>query len=188
MEEDIEGPDGDPMENFGITAPWGAASRSRRHREAQEYMEGVRRGVLGRAYLEEPRRSREAIDEEIDVAAVGTHGGRQWEPWWTSRPADMVFKAAEAAVRDVKAIRHPMYDGNPLNLDRFFEKPDNWGITVTEDMDPAAAPGATSWHPRRRRSRPSRRPRSGSASKSQRMPPRLPQRGGGPSGCSMMAG
>ena len=32
-----------------------------------------------------------------------------------------------------------MYDGNPLNLDRFLEKLDDWGATVTEDMDPADA-------------------------------------------------
>ena len=32
-----------------------------------------------------------------------------------------------------------MYDGNPLNLDRFLEKLDDWGVTVTEDMDPADA-------------------------------------------------
>ena len=32
-----------------------------------------------------------------------------------------------------------MYDGNPLNLDRFLKKLDDWGVTVTEDMDPADA-------------------------------------------------
>ena len=32
-----------------------------------------------------------------------------------------------------------MYDGNPLNLDRFLEKLDDSGVTVTEDMDPADA-------------------------------------------------
>ena len=32
-----------------------------------------------------------------------------------------------------------MYDGNPLNLDRFLKKLDDWGMTVTEDMDPAEA-------------------------------------------------
>ena len=32
-----------------------------------------------------------------------------------------------------------MYDGNPLNLDRFSEKLDGWGMTVTKDMDPAQA-------------------------------------------------
>ena len=50
MEWDIDGADGDPMEDFGITPPRGerrgAASRSRRYREEEEqYMEGVRRGV-----------------------------------------------------------------------------------------------------------------------------------------------
>ena len=32
-----------------------------------------------------------------------------------------------------------MYNGNPLNLDRFLEKLDDWGVTVTEDKDPADA-------------------------------------------------
>ena len=32
-----------------------------------------------------------------------------------------------------------MYDGNPFNLDRFLEKLDDWGVTVTEDMDPTDA-------------------------------------------------
>ena len=32
-----------------------------------------------------------------------------------------------------------MYDGNPLNLDRFLEKLDDWGLTVTEDMPHADA-------------------------------------------------
>ena len=39
-------------------------------------MEGVRRGVLGGAYLEEPRCSCVDIEEEMDVAAVESHGGR----------------------------------------------------------------------------------------------------------------
>ena len=52
----------------------------------------------------------------------------------------MVSKAANAAVwEDLKDIKPPMYDGNPLNLDCFLEKPDDWGVTVTEDMDPADA-------------------------------------------------
>ena len=52
----------------------------------------------------------------------------------------MVSKAADAAVwEDLKDIKPPMYDGNPLNLDRFSEKLDDWGVTVTEDMDPADA-------------------------------------------------
>ena len=58
----------------------------------------------------------------------------------TSRPEFMVFKAADAAVwDDLKDIRRPFYDRQPLNLDRFLEELDNWGMTVTEDMDPAAA-------------------------------------------------
>ena len=52
----------------------------------------------------------------------------------------MVSKAADAAVwEDLKDIKPPMYDGNPLNLDRFLEKLDDCGVTVTEDMDPADA-------------------------------------------------
>ena len=52
----------------------------------------------------------------------------------------MVSKAADAAVcEDLKDIKPPTYDGNPLNLDRFLEKLDNWGLTVTEHMDPADA-------------------------------------------------
>ena len=58
----------------------------------------------------------------------------------TSRPAFMVSKAADAAVwEDLKDIKPRTYDGNPLNLDRFLEKLDGWGMTVTEDMDPAEA-------------------------------------------------
>ena len=74
------------------------------------------------------------------MAAVGVRGGRRWEPRSTSRPAFMVSKAADAAVwEDLKDIKPPTYDGNPLNLDRFLEKLDDWGMTVTEDMDPAEA-------------------------------------------------
>ena len=89
--------------------------------------------------MEEPRHGGpDAV--EMDVAAVGTGGGRRWEPRSSSRPAFMVSKAADAAVwEDLKDIRPPMYDGNPLNLDRFLEKLDDWGMTVTEDMDPAQA-------------------------------------------------
>ena len=37
----------------------------------------------------------------------------------------MVSKVADAAVwEDLKDIKPPMYDGNPLNLDRFLEKLD----------------------------------------------------------------
>ena len=52
----------------------------------------------------------------------------------------MVSKAADAAVwEDPKDIKPSTYDGNPLNLDRFLEKVDDWGMTVTEGMDPAEA-------------------------------------------------
>ena len=52
----------------------------------------------------------------------------------------MVSKAADAAVwEDLKDIKPPMYDGNPLNLDRFLEKLDDWGLAVTEDQPPADA-------------------------------------------------
>ena len=76
----------------------------------------------------------------LEVAAVGVCGGRRWEPRSTSRPAFMVSKAADAAVwEDLKDIKPPTYDGNPLNLDRFLENMDDWGMTVTENMDPAEA-------------------------------------------------
>ena len=52
----------------------------------------------------------------------------------------MVPKAAEATVWNyLKDIWPPMYDGNPLNLDRFLEKLNNCDMTVTEDMDPGQA-------------------------------------------------
>ena len=132
------------MEDYGITPARGeqreAVARRRRHQEEEAYMEGVRRGHLGAAYVEEPRRHRVDIGEEMDLAALGTHRGRRWEPPSSSRPAFMVSKAADAAVwEDLKDIRPPSYDGNPLNLDRFLEKQDDWGMSVTEDMDPAEA-------------------------------------------------
>ena len=103
-------------------------------------MEGVRREHLGSAYMEEPRRSHMDTTEEMEVAAVGVCGGRRWEPRSTSQPAFMVSKAADAAVwEDLKDIKPLTYDGNPPNLDRFLEKLDDWGMTVTEDMDPADA-------------------------------------------------
>ena len=90
--------------------------------------------------MEEPRRGHMDTAEEMDLAAVGVCGGRRWEPRSTSRPALMVSKAAAAAVwEDLKDIRPPTYDGNPLNLDRFLEKLDDWQMTVTEDMDPTEA-------------------------------------------------
>ena len=75
MEWDIEGLDGDPMEGSGH--PRGSVRQSRRQREEEEYMEGVRRGVLAGAHVEELRRSCLGIDVEMDMVAVGTHGGRQ---------------------------------------------------------------------------------------------------------------
>ena len=103
-------------------------------------MEGVRREHLGSAYMEEPRRSHADTGEEMEVAAVGVRGRGRWEPRSTSWPAFMVSKAADAAVWEhLKDIKPPTYDGNPLNLDRFLEKLDDWGMTVTEDMDPADA-------------------------------------------------
>ena len=114
--------------------------RSRRGRDEEAYMEGVRREHLRSAYMEEPRRSHTDTVEEMEVAAVGVRGGCRWEPRWTLRPAFMVSKAADAAVwEDLENIKPPMYDGNPLNLDRFLEKLDDWEVTVTEDMDPADA-------------------------------------------------
>ena len=132
------------LEEFGITPPRGVrretAERSLRRRDEEAYMEGVRREHLGSAYMEEPRRSHMDTAEEMQVATVGVRGGRPMEPRSTSRPAFMVSKAADAAVwEDLKDIKPPTYDGNPLNLDRFLEKLDDWGMTVTEDMDPAEA-------------------------------------------------
>ena len=132
------------LEEFGITPPRGvrreAAERSRRRRDEEAYMKGVRREHLGSAYMEEPRRGHADAGQEMEVAALGVRGRGQWEPRSTSRPAFMVSKAADAAVwEDLKDIKPPMYDGNPLNLDRFLEKLDDWGVTVTEDMDPADA-------------------------------------------------
>ena len=103
-------------------------------------MDAVRREHFGSAYVEEPRRSHRDSMEEMDVAAVGVRGRGRWEPRSTSRPAFMVSKAADAAVwEDLKDIKPPMYNGNPLNLDRFLEKLDDWGLTVTEDLPPADA-------------------------------------------------
>ena len=143
MEWELSGGEGD-LEEFGITPPRGvrreAAKRSRRRRDEEAYMEGVRREDLGSAHMEEPRRGNMDTAEEMEVAAVGVHGGRRWELRSTSRPAFMVSKAADAAVwEDLKDIKPPTYGGNPLNLDRFLEKLDDLGMTVTEDMDPAEA-------------------------------------------------
>ena len=90
--------------------------------------------------MEEPRRSHMDTVEEMEVAAVGVRGGRRCDPRSRSRPVFIVSKAADAAVwEDLKDIKPPTYDGKPLNLDRFLEKLDNSGMTVTEDMDPAEA-------------------------------------------------
>ena len=60
VEWDVGGGEED-LEEFGITPPCGvrpeAAERSRRRRDEEAYMEGVRREHLGSAYMEEPRRS-----------------------------------------------------------------------------------------------------------------------------------
>ena len=132
------------LEEFNISLPLGvpreATERSRQRRDEEAYMEGVRREHLCSAYMEEPRRSHRDSVEEMEVAAVGVRGRGRWERRSTSRPAFMVSKAADAAVwEDLKDIKPPMYDGNPLNLDRLLEKLDDWGVTVTEDMDPADA-------------------------------------------------
>ena len=117
-----------------------AAECSRRRRDEEAYMEGVRREHLGSVYIEEPWRGHMDTAEEMELAAVGVRRGRRWEPRSTSRLAFMVSKAADAAVwEDLKDIKPPTYDGNPLNLDRFLEKLDDWGMTVTEDMGPAEA-------------------------------------------------
>ena len=130
-EWDVGGGEED-LEEVGITPPRGvrreAAERSRRRRDAEAYMEGVRREHLGSAYMEEQRRSHTDTLEEMEVGAVGVRGGRRWEPRSTSRPAFMVSKAADAAMwEDLKDLKFPMYDGNPLNLDRFLEKLDDLG-------------------------------------------------------------
>ena len=137
-EWDLDLPDEDPMEDLGFSPTRGSASW--RRREEEEYMEGVRRGVPGVAYMEEPRRGHLDFEEEMHVAAVGTHRGRWWKPFLTLRPAFMISKAVGAAVwEDLKDIRPSMYEWKPLKLDRFLEKLDNSGMTITEHMDPAAA-------------------------------------------------
>ena len=143
MEWNVGGGEGD-LEEFGITPPRGVrrepAECSRQRRYEEVYMGGVRREHPGSAYMEEPRRSHMNTAEEMEVAAVGVRGGCRWEPRSTSRTAFMVSESADAAVwEDLKDIKPPTYDGNPLNLDRFLEKLDDGGMTVTEDMDPAEA-------------------------------------------------
>ena len=72
------------LEEFDISPPRGvrreAAERSRRRRDEEAYMEGVRREHLGSAHMEEPRRSHRDSMEEMDVAAVGIRGRGRWEP------------------------------------------------------------------------------------------------------------
>ena len=74
MEWDVDGGEED-LEEFGITPPRGvrrkAAECSRRRRDEEAYMEGVRREHLGSAYMEEPRRSHTDTVEEME--------GRPWE-------------------------------------------------------------------------------------------------------------
>ena len=101
------------LEESDISLPRGvrreAAERSRRRRDEEAYMEGVRREHLGSAYMEEPQRGHADTGEEMEVAAVGVRGRGQWDPRSTSRPAFMVSKAADAAVwEDLKDIKPPM--------------------------------------------------------------------------------
>ena len=88
VEWDVGGGEED-LEEFGITPPRGvrreAAERSCRRRDEEVYMEGVQREHLGSAYMEEPRRSHMDTAEEMEVAAVGVHEGRRWEPRSTCR-------------------------------------------------------------------------------------------------------
>ena len=52
----------------------------------------------------------------------------------------MFSKDADAAVWDnLKDLRTPIYNGRPLNLDGFLKRLEVLGMTITEDMDPAAA-------------------------------------------------
>ena len=85
-----------------------AAERSRRRRDEEAYMEGVRREHLGSAYMEEPWRGHADTGEEMEVAAMGVRARGRWEPRSTSRPAFMVSKAADAAVwEDLKDNKPP---------------------------------------------------------------------------------
>ena len=65
-----------PWRTFGSAHPGdqavGAAGNARRGSTWKAYAE--------ESYVKEPRRSRLDFEEEMDVAAVGTHGGRRWEP------------------------------------------------------------------------------------------------------------
>ena len=69
-----------------------------------------------------------------EASSCSSQGRRQGEPWGASpRPS------APTYLPTLKDIKPPMYDGNPLNLDRFLEKLNDWGLTVTEDLPPADA-------------------------------------------------
>ena len=69
------------LEEFDISSPRGvrreAAERSRRRRDEETYMEGVRREHLGSAYMEEPRRSH-----------ADTGRRWKWQPWESVGEAD----------------------------------------------------------------------------------------------------
>ena len=136
MDCNLEGPGRDPMEDFGISQPRGSASRSCRPREEEEYMEGVRQGVLGGAYVEDLRCSHLDFEEEMDVAAVGTHQG---PPVGTSVDLATGVHGLQGRGRHragrPEGHQAPMYDGNPFNLDSFLERLDNSGMTVTEDRE-----------------------------------------------------
>ena len=62
------------LEEFGITPPRGVrrvtAERSRRRRDEEACMEGVRREHLGSAYMEEPRRRFEVLGLRFDSAGT----------------------------------------------------------------------------------------------------------------------
>ena len=133
------------LEEFDISPQRGvrqeAAELSRRRREEDAYMERVRREHFGSAYVEEPRRSHR---DSMEGDGRGGRGSPWARPMGTSgRPRgrrSWSLRAADATVwEDLKDIKPPMYDGNPLNLDRFLEKLDDWGLTVTEDLPPADA-------------------------------------------------
>ena len=127
-----------PGESDGKPAV-GAAKSARRRSTTRAYAESSLEGRTWRNRGVAAWRSRMEI-EEMDVAALATEGGRRWEPRSSPRPVFMVSKAANAAVwEDSKDIRPPVYNWNPLNVDRFWEELDDWGMTVGEDMDPTQA-------------------------------------------------
>ena len=122
MERNIEGDNAEPMEDFRITPlaaePREAANRSCWECKAEEYTEGLRRGVLRGVYVEKLQCSRGDI-KEMKVAVVGTAAARQWETRLSAPPVFIVLDAGNAVVWEVlKDIRPPVYDGNPLNVDR----------------------------------------------------------------------